>query len=893
MHRFVVVTFLLLLRGLAYRRPSGALFKRQVSAKDDSRAVPGSPAPNPKSDRLKDFTTSLSEQGIRVVGPKVEVVFRGDSRTMSQIKQAGGMSSRMVEYMNNNVDIPLKDLESGLSMWDHVHKANFDKTFFVSVSESPAVAKEFATNQGKRSGRIWFIHATENMLSVEKTLGPWVPKNAVGSKDYVRTEFEFATLGPIDLKQIKGYVEVEANKKITPDMMDKWMRGETPAGFKPNPDYDKDLFLGRAARLVSQPVFAGFPKDHKAWNDAQNKRYKDKSRVEAFARFWKSYCGGPRLQKRDGRQSCDIKLLRSAQKGLQLRKERFSTKLATKRLQYTGGSLLLAADQVLHVGRNRLIAGLKRSLKPSLPDFSTGLLKMRQSKMKPKTFLKGSSFLVDIAFSAIEVWEAFTTNTTGLQKAGALAAAAIDLTVPIPGLSCFTSMATHGPNAINFLSCALVTGAMILSPALGLTFLAALMAVQLGGSYEGHHSLSLPYLLEDRDALWRRKIDSLADFILSPNFTQLVEANFAIPTTAILYASAEATAGLYLAAAEADEEIKASRDQMAAEITVQTCERIERERNNTVHRMDLFLNELERNVSRQLGDSYLEFARKRFSDDLAKNGQLLEQFRTSPNLEYRIEVALKNKKDVGRDTLDRLASKPISGNSQYNLADVFSSTKAGNRTWQTVVRGILAQPKFRCDHLMADHQGLMNLVREDCRKYPSPGCIWSDEREPKVIDCHDEGIFTEQSILNNMANGKLACGADANFWYWRMGNLANCVVDDDSDSHLNCTHYGRNLDSMPKPTLDKAVASGLIVNPPPEMATVDCYVEDLTEKKWLLSAISHGDVECGTPQDYWMWQGAWLKRCTNGTCHLHNPEYMSEDIAKGAILNGVVPDRSP
>ncbi|PHH89068.1 putative enterotoxin [Cordyceps sp. RAO-2017] len=175
------------------------------------------------------------------------VVYRGDGRDPSRIKEAGG-------FLPHSQYPPLSEL--AFSVYNHVLDIIVDQntrernTIYVSTSSVFGIAAMFASN---RTGGGWLydISAAPNMISVEGTLLEESP---------FPEESEYAAIGGINWSQVAGWMFLSENYT---DM--EWSRDEPHSEaeffslsyrYVRNPDYESRW--DRYTASVGQPQLAGF-----------------------------------------------------------------------------------------------------------------------------------------------------------------------------------------------------------------------------------------------------------------------------------------------------------------------------------------------------------------------------------------------------------------------------------------------------------------------------------------------------------------------------------------------------------------------------------------------------------------------------------------------------------
>ncbi|RDA91965.1 hypothetical protein CP533_1366 [Ophiocordyceps camponoti-saundersi (nom. inval.)] len=161
----------------------------------------------------------------------------------------------------------------------------------------------------------------------------------------------------------------------------------------------------------------------------------------------------------------------------------------------------------------------------------------------------------------------------------------------------------------------------------------------------------------------------------------------------------------------------------------------------------------------------------------------------------------------------------------------------------------------------------------------------------EFIDCQDDGIFTEQSILNKMAKGRLACGTIENYWAWKRGRLMHCKAD----AYPRCEFY--DPDKIPQTVLDQAKDSGIPTEPPPLAHEVtDCTDEGIFTEQSTINKMASGDLACGKDNDYWLWQDGQLQHCQANKqppCESYDPDTMPHDLEHEAWKTGILTSPPP
>lgn len=167
-----------------------------------------------------------------------EVVYRAVMDTPEIVKRMDGFSPRGSDGTRPNQ--PPADI----SLFNHVQGAATGlarhDSGYVSTTTSLNLAHHWVNQMLTGNGYIYFIRPTGNFVDVNGTLRQYSPHS---------DEFEYASLGVIRWNQIMGWRRVNFGRM---------------GAFVPNRNYSRRIYsLARAGGI--EPQLAGFPMDHRAW----------------------------------------------------------------------------------------------------------------------------------------------------------------------------------------------------------------------------------------------------------------------------------------------------------------------------------------------------------------------------------------------------------------------------------------------------------------------------------------------------------------------------------------------------------------------------------------------------------------------------------------------------
>lgn len=211
-------------------------------------------------------------------------VYRGDSRTPEEIQKIGGFLARGVKgwgvegFPNAGRTAPSGSKKPAkgsngatpdISLYNHVRGAGGDSRDddgYVSTTSDVDVAERTAFNLGD-VGYIYKIFAAENLIDASGTIG--------SDEMALPDEKEWAAIGGIKWEQVISWSKVDANGDSYYD---------APENL--NDKFNTNKFDAPGVKVGGvQYQLAGFPPNHKKWNQAPWKAYKPvcKRDVEDFS----------------------------------------------------------------------------------------------------------------------------------------------------------------------------------------------------------------------------------------------------------------------------------------------------------------------------------------------------------------------------------------------------------------------------------------------------------------------------------------------------------------------------------------------------------------------------------------------------------------------------------
>lgn len=221
-------------------------------------------------------------------GNLVELVYRGDTRTPEQIKNALGFAPRIVEG-----PLTEEQLYQACSLYHHAYESIPDFTKWVSTSTDPKIANFFANGFAPpgeiptKRGFLYEIRADEKFVDV---------RASVGEKNFVYADqWEQAAARPIPWDQVEGWYKLEdfsqqemkvlVQKEGTLRDMSQFVHH-----FKKNDQFDFHKYYGRKSAGARYDL-AGFRDGNAAWDKEPWKQYKGKSVPDAYEKYVKQVCG--------------------------------------------------------------------------------------------------------------------------------------------------------------------------------------------------------------------------------------------------------------------------------------------------------------------------------------------------------------------------------------------------------------------------------------------------------------------------------------------------------------------------------------------------------------------------------------------------------------------------
>lgn len=139
-----------------------------------------------------------SKPGPNLPGDPPAFVWRGDLRSLEEIKKANGFHPRNPEFGDNKA----------CTLWQHSEGSTSGNTVYVSITTDPETARDFGVEKVFRNGKfsvvkygyIYKIRADGKMIDVPKSLGKHFRYPA---------QLEQAVVAGIPFDQIEGWYQTE------------------------------------------------------------------------------------------------------------------------------------------------------------------------------------------------------------------------------------------------------------------------------------------------------------------------------------------------------------------------------------------------------------------------------------------------------------------------------------------------------------------------------------------------------------------------------------------------------------------------------------------------------------------------------------------------------------